>query len=926
MQLSASLGPHFGVTALRTSQARRAPQQVLVLCLVAASVVGIGTAGAFLASLRSSVISANQHNLQTISYVLADQASRSFQSVDLLQTALIERLHGQGLETPDDFRRLLAPKAIYQELHEKAGAVPQLDALTVIDAQGKLVNFSRDWPTPSIDLSDRKYFQQLKANPGLVKLISEPVRNRVSRTRTLYLARAVTSSHGAFLGLILGAVQLSYFEQIYQTASGDTGIGITLARRTGEVLVRRAEGIASPQVSSVADDASTPDYQPADRIGTGDESLRAQAPVADYPMVIEATRPRELVLQDWRRQAMVLGVAVLLLEGVLVAGTVLILRQFGSQRRLADAERGRGMARAAQRQAEAELALLQEREGARAALQRQHLRFAAALRNMTQALCMFDRDHRLVVANACAHSLFSTTEDDVSGTITLSTMLQRAHDRARHPEHIERLAHVLRGMVHGQVPSSRTLDLPDGTAMHVGFRPMAGEGWLVTIEDITERRTAEARIAHMAHHDVLTGLPNRVLFHERMQTALARMRRGEGCAVLCLDLDRFKAVNDTLGHPVGDALLCAVSSRLLNGLRETDFVARFGGDEFAIIQSSVDQPNDAVTLAARLVESIGAPYEIDGHQINIGCSIGIAVVPSDGADADDVLKNADLALYRAKAEGRGRFRCFESEMDSAMQKRRLMELDLRRAVDAGELDVYYQPLIDMVTRQVTSCEALLRWNHPELGQVSPAEFVPLAEEIGLIIPIGAFVLRRACRDAMHWPDELKVAVNLSPVQFSNPALVESVVEALRDSGLPASRLELEVTESVMLERTEQVLQVLHAMHDLGVSIAMDDFGTGYSSLSYLRSFPFDKVKIDRSFISELGESKDCAAIVGAVTDMCQRLGMATTAEGVETEEQLRMLARLQCSQAQGFLFSRPVPHAEIMGFFESFSARLAEAA
>ncbi len=903
MEVSASYGSICDGMTRPAGRARQTRLHPLVAGAILASLVIIAAASAFLIHLRRSAIMENQQHLHAMATVLANQASRSFESVDLLQSVLVERLHEQGLESPEDFRRLLAGRAIHDELREKVGAVPQLDAMTLIDAQGRLINFSRDWPIPAIDLSDRAYFRTLRDNPALGRLITEPVINRGSRTRTLYLARAVMTAHGVFAGLILGAVQLSYFETLYHTSAGDSGIGIALTRWSGEMLAR-----------SGAD--ATP----------GDDVLRAQAPVMDYPLLIATTRPLALVLQDWRRQAWLLGAAVVLLEAGLITNLLLFLRQGRSQRQVVEAELSREAARAAQRQAEAELALMQARDSARAALQREHLRFAAALRNMNQALCMFDREHRLVVANERAHALFGTTDHDVTAGLSLGAILQRAHDRSDRPEHIEQLAHLVRGMVHGRVSASRTLDLPDGVSMSASFRPMGDDGWLLTVEDITERRSAEARIAHMAHYDVLTGLPNRVLFHERMQVALARARRGEGCAVLCLDLDRFKSVNDTLGHPVGDALLRIVGDRLLGGLRETDFVARFGGDEFAIIQSSVDQPTDAVTLAARIVEALGAPYEIDGHQIVIGCSIGIAVVPGDGEDADTVLKHADLALYRAKTDGRGRFCCFEAEMDEAMQKRRLMELDLRQAVAQEQLAVHYQPLIDMASGEITSCEALVRWTHAELGQISPADFVPLAEEIGLIIPIGAFVLRRACRDAMGWPSHLKVAVNLSPVQFSNTQLVESVVAALAESGLPARRLELEVTETVMLQRTEQVLGVLHALRNLGVSIAMDDFGTGYSSLSYLRSFPFDKVKIDRSFITELGQSADCAAIVGAVTDMCQRLGMATTAEGVETDEQLRMLATLRCNQAQGYLFSRPVSSGEIGAVFASFGREVPAAA
>jgi diguanylate cyclase (GGDEF)-like protein len=420
----------------------------------------------------------------------------------------------------------------------------------------------------------------------------------------------------------------------------------------------------------------------------------------------------------------------------------------------------------------------------------------------------------------------------------------------------------------------------------------------------------------MAHHDALTGLPNRVLFNKRLNQAIARSKRGDPCAVLCLDLDHFKAVNDTLGHPVGDALLRAVTARLLQQVRETDTVARLGGDEFAIVQSSVDQPHDSAILASRLIESLTAPYDLDGHQVVIGTSIGIAIVPHDGDDAHEILKNADLALYRAKSDGRGRYRCFEPAMDAAMQARRTLELDLRRALLLGEFEIFYQPLMTLKTRRITGFEALLRWHHPERGLLMPGDFIPLAEEIGLIIPLGEWVLRRACADAMAWPAAVKVAVNLSAVQFINRNLVQEVRDALVDSGLAPHRLELEITETAMLDDAEKTLGILHRLRALGVSIALDDFGTGYSSLSYLRRFPFDRVKIDRSFVEGLGEGGDCDAIVGAVTDLCRKMGMTTTAEGVETEAQLARLGNLFCSEVQGFLFSQARPANEVPQIYE----------
>jgi diguanylate cyclase (GGDEF)-like protein len=410
----------------------------------------------------------------------------------------------------------------------------------------------------------------------------------------------------------------------------------------------------------------------------------------------------------------------------------------------------------------------------------------------------------------------------------------------------------------------------------------------------------------MAKHDALTDLPNRVLLRERLEKALKARRREDDLAVLCLDLDRFKDVNDTLGHPLGDALLKAVADRLRTCVREMDTIARLGGDEFAIVQLAASQPTDATALAARIIGILSAPYEVNDHQLVIGASIGIALSPDDGTNPDELLRNADLALYRAKNEGRGTYRFFETEMDARMQARRKMELDLRKALVTGEFELNYQPLVNLECNEISGFEALLRWHHPVRGTVSPAEFIPLAEETGLIVPIGEWVLRQACAEAATWPTPIKVAVNLSPVQFRNRNLVNTVFSALSATGLAPQRLELEITESVLLQKSEVTIATLCQLHEFGVRIALDDFGTGYSSLSYLRSFPFDKIKIDRCFISDLTKNDgDSLAIVRAVAGLGRALAMATTAEGVETKEQLEIVRAEGCTEAQGFFLSPP---------------------
>jgi diguanylate cyclase (GGDEF)-like protein/PAS domain S-box-containing protein len=447
------------------------------------------------------------------------------------------------------------------------------------------------------------------------------------------------------------------------------------------------------------------------------------------------------------------------------------------------------------------------------------------------------------------------------------------------------------------------------------FRGKLRGNEVYALRDLTERRRNERQIAHMAHHDALTDLPNRSLLRERMERALVRVSRGETLAVMCLDLDRFKEVNDALGHPVGDALLKEVAARLRECVRETDTVARLGGDEFAVLQNGVSQPVGATMLASRIIEALSDPYIIDDHQVVVGVSVGIALSPNDSMDPDELLKNADMALYRAKSENRATYRFFERDMDTRMRERRALEADLRKALINGEFEIYYQPIINLERDAVSGFEALLRWCHPERGIVAPQDFISLAEDTGLIHAIGEWVLRQATAEAAKWPDDLKVAVNLSPTQFKNKNLVQAVFSAIANSGLSPSRLELEITETVLLQDTEATLAVLRQLQEIGVRIAVDDFGTGYSSLSYLRSFPFDKIKIDRSFVTGLSQqNKESLAIVRAVTQMGVSLGMCTTAEGVETQGQLDAIRAEGCTEVQGYFYSAPKPAQEIFEF------------
>ncbi len=540
----------------------------------------------------------------------------------------------------------------------------------------------------------------------------------------------------------------------------------------------------------------------------------------------------------------------------------------------------------------------------------QNVRFDAALSNMSHGLAMFDADARLVVCNRRFGEMYGLPTQLCETGATEQEIVEHGVSIGLYDRSSALYYHGHGSDTDKGARPHDLLDLRDSRVFAISNQPMAGGGWVSTHEDVTERRRAEAQISHMARHDALTNLPNRVLFRQEIKEALKRIQRGELVAVLCLDLDYFKSVNDTLGHPIGDALLCACAIRLRECLRENDTVARLGGDEFAIIQVGAEQPTSATVLAQRVIDTLSVPYEIEGHQIVIGSSVGIAIAPADGNDPDQVLKNADMALYRAKSDGRGRYRFFEPEMDAKMQARRALEIDLRKALVREEFELYYQPLVNLETDEITGFEALVRWHHPERGMLFPGDFIPLAEEIGLIVPLGDWVLRRACLAAASWPAPIRVAVNLSPVQFKNPELVLSVFNALAKSELPANRLELEITETVLLQNSEATLATLHQLRDMGVHISMDDFGTGYSSLSYLRSFPFDKIKIDQSFVRDLATHNDSAVIVRAVTTIGNSLGIATTAEGVENAAQLQRLRDEGCTEVQGYFLGRPLPMSE----------------
>jgi diguanylate cyclase (GGDEF)-like protein len=618
--------------------------------------------------------------------------------------------------------------------------------------------------------------------------------------------------------------------------------------------------------------------------------------VPEYPLFVNISVLENTSLAGWRRQSLTIGIgsAVFLLCSIYLL--IAVTRQV---RRLSDSE---------------------------SSLAQKSLQLDAALNNMSQGLAMFDGQKQLAVCNRQYMELYSLTPEQAKLGAAFKNILEARVANGTVPSDASDF--VARGLENARrnVPSYTVNTLRDGRIVSVTHQTMSEGGWVAIHQDITAQKRVEAELERMARYDVLTGLANRALFMERANAAVARTREaGESFAILMLDLDRFKTVNDSLGHPVGDSLLRLVAQRLRRMAPDVDDVARLGGDEFAVLQAvDKDHKDETVMLANRILAAITEPYELDGRRFTIGTSIGITFAPLDGTDADALIKNADLALYKAKSQGGSRYCLFEPAMEAEARERQELEDDMRKAIARNEFELHYQTVVDVGTQECSGAEALVRWRHPERGLIPPNQFIAIAEESGLIVPLGEWILRKACADASRWPSHLKIAVNLSPAQFKQSDLLGVLKSTLAESRLPPERLELEITETVLLEKNEESLAVLRELKNLGVSIVLDDFGIGYSSMRYLQMFPFDKIKIDRSFIQSMATHADSAAIVCAITALGRTLDIETTAEGVETADQFALLRSAGCQFAQGFLFSRPVPLAELT--FKSASVTLHDVA
>ncbi len=545
-------------------------------------------------------------------------------------------------------------------------------------------------------------------------------------------------------------------------------------------------------------------------------------------------------------------------------------------------------------------------------LRTQNQRFETVLENLVQGVCFYDGSHRLILCNRRYLDLYDIPPDTIRPGATLREVAEaRIVAGTAPPMDADAWLRWRRPIIESDQPHNSVVELGNGRILAIHHRPMPDRGWVATLEDITESRRAEARIAHLASHDPLTGLDNRHKFHAQLeQAAAACAPESPLVALLYLDLDHFKTVNDARGHAAGDRLLQEVADRLRALCRRTDSVARLGADEFAIIVDDVAEPHEAESLAARMIEAMAQPYPIDGQMLHTTASVGVALSrPEDVAEPERLMRAADAALRRAKADGRNRYCVFRPGMIGAMGAREQLERELRQALAKGEFRLYYQPQVELESERWIGAEALIRWCHPTRGLVGPSEFIPFAEETDLVQQIDQWVLRTACREAAPWRP-LRLAINLSPVQLRMPGLVDLVADALQQSGLEPERLEIEITERVLIGNHEASMATFRALAGLGVRLTVDDFGTGYASFDYLRRYPFKKLKIDGSFIRDLGTDANAFAIVQAIVTMCRRIGLCVNAECVETTIQAGLLRTEGCAEAQGYLFGRAMPAAE----------------
>ena len=868
-------------------RARFGAIQWLIFCGVALVIaITLGTVYLVLQS-RDRALQAAERELASSAMLLSRHFDQQLTDLQRIQDDVLDYMRVEGVDTKEAFGSRMSSAAIHEMLRTRLAALPHVGALNLFNAQGWLINSSEVWPVPDVTIVDRRFFRDFTSGQAASEVMVEPVLSKVTGNWTIILARRILGKNGELIGFATRGVEPRHFEDFAASLALNSESAVLMIHRDGTIIARypHDDGLIGRNI------ASTILFKKVLALGgnasgrftsmiQGEEQVGSVRPMLNFPVLIVATTSVSNALADWWAQTKLQICVALLAVIVVIVSIRLIVRQLKRQHRAAEwqlAQKG------------------------------QHLDIA--INNLTQGLLLFDAWGHLVICNRRYIDMFGLSPDVVKPGCHLRELIRHRQELGSFTGDVDAYCERFLNPKNDEVRDT-VLSVPDGRTMRVVYRRSGDGGWAATMEDVTERTRFEARIEHLAHYDALTDLPNRTLFQRHAEKMLAQVGSAQ-FAILYIDLDEFKGINDSLGHLVGDELLKAVSLRLRDCVGGDDFVARLGGDEFAILQSGVARKDEVSALIAKIYSALRTPFECHGHRLSSDASIGVAMAPRDGNDPLGLLKSADLAMYAAKAAGRRTFRFFEGGMETEANLRRELDQDLRTALREGGFEVHYQPLVDLAGGGIIGCEALVRWRHPLRGLVSPVEFIPLAEETGLIQQIGQWVLQTACAEASTWPSHVRLAVNVSPIQFKSQTLALNVATALADSGLDPRRLELEITEAVLIADDDAALATLNQLRDLGIHIALDDFGTGYSSLAYLQRFPFDKIKIDRSFVKELTDASGSSSIIRAVVDIAADRNMTTTAEGVETTRQLETVRALGCTHMQGYLFSAALPASEI---------------